>query len=130
MGKIRYENLVYYYGLLTLMIGVILWSFNQFINGSNLALIHLTLTLIALILVLVKNKFSKIIIKIWCSVFFILAGVLLIVGPLLQLIGSWMSDQLIPDKSLVIVWGLANLLIGVIVFMGANNFILVNEDNT
>jgi len=130
MGKIRYESLAYYYGLLTLMIGVILRSFYQVLNGSSFVLIHLSLTLIALILVLSKNKYSKMIIKIWSSVFFILAGILLTVGPLLQLIGSWMSDQPIPDKSLVIVWGLINLLIGVIVFMGANNFIFVNEDVT
>jgi len=66
-------------------------------------------------------------IKIWSGIFFILAGGLLIFGPLLQILGNWMSGEQIPDKINVIIWGTANLLVGCIVFIGANKFILNNN---
>jgi hypothetical protein len=127
MKKVIHENRIYYYGVIILMLITMLWNFNLLINGSNRIIIHLALTIIPLILFVTKNKHSKMAIKIWSGIFFILAGGLLIFGPLLQILGNWMSGEQIPDKINVIIWGTANLLVGCIVFIGANKFILNNN---
>jgi hypothetical protein len=125
MEKAVHKNQVYYYGIIILMSILLVWNFNLLMNGSNLVIIHLTFTIITLILFLTKNKHSKTAIKIWSAFFFILAGSLLVLGPLLQIIGSWMSGAEIPDKLNVLIWGIGNLLVGVLIFIGADRFILI-----
>ena len=124
MEKVVHKNQVYYYGVIVLMSILLAWNFNLLMNGSNLVIIHLTFTIITLFLFMTKNKHSKTAIKIWSAIFFILAGSLLIFGPLLQIIGSWMSGTEIPDKLNVLIWGIGNLLVGVLIFIGADRFIL------
>lgn len=129
MEKIIHENLVYYYGVMILMSIVIIWNLNRVINGSTFVVIHFLFTIITMSLFVTKNKHSKLVIKIWAGIFFILAGVLLTVGPFLQILGNWMSGEEIPNKLNVIIWGTVNLLVGGMVFVGANKFMTldVNE---
>lgn len=127
MEKAIHENPIYYYGVIVLMSILMLWHLNLLVNGSNLVIVHLIATIITLILFVTKNKHSKIAIKSWSAIFFILAGGFLVLGPLLQILGSWMSGDEIPDKLNVIIWGLGNLLVGLLVFVGANRFMEIQN---
>jgi hypothetical protein len=123
--KALIKNKYYQFGLIALIISVIVWSIYVLTITSSIRLIiHITTSIILLVLILTKNKYVKLGVKIWSGVFFVFSGSLLILGPILSIVGRLILGEEI-DSSIFIsmIYGIANLLIGAIVFLGANKYI-------
>ena len=131
MEKVRFTNKYFYVGLIVLIVFILSWNIYLITNQRTFRLFfHISATLVILIFVIIKNKYTSVVLKSWSGLFLILSSALVIVGNLLKMIGAVMKGDTIEYNSIeLIIWSLGMLSVGLLVFYGAKKFIETDKKN-
>ena len=82
----RFDNNTVFWSIIALLGVLLLWNlYTTIASGNLIGLLPITIQAIVIVLVLTKNQYAKIVIKIWLIIFIIL-------GPSLQFIGQFLQD--------------------------------------
>ena len=126
MNKSKFKSVVFYYFLILLLSGLLLFNIYS-ISVSNNWFILLPIGIQLLLLVLVFSKYSKIklLLKIWSLIFLIIAPIMQILGKLLK---DASYDYQFFDAKVYIVPFLM-LIIGIFVFYFTSLTVKTNDNN-
>lgn len=116
----KFTNIYFYYFLIILIISLLFYNtYSLAINFSLSIFIPIIIQLVILIMILTKNKGTKIILKIWSLVFFIIAGAMQVIGKLLK----DASNDYQTFDIVNYVYCISIIIIGIVVFLFTNKTI-------
>jgi len=85
MEKSHFSNQTVYWTIISFIGGLMIWNFYATITtGKLIGLLPITIQAVLIGLILAKNKYAKIGVKIWSIIFIVIASGLQFVGKLLQ----------------------------------------------
>ncbi len=80
MKRVVFNNKIYYYSLITILIVLLVLNIIQLMDGNWKMLIPIIIQIVLLFLIFSKNYLSKIAIKIWLIVLLITGGIQIFTG--------------------------------------------------
>ncbi len=124
MTKTNFKSKTFFWTLIIILVGILIWNLLTTISYSNLlGILPITIQCILLTLIFMKHKYAKIGIKIWTILFLITASGLQFVGRFLKDMGTEFNNV---DFQHYLKTGIT-VLIGVILLIYANKTIEIKE---
>lgn len=125
MKKVKFDNLYFYYGIISFFCLLILINSYVVFLGSKLSFIPLFIQIVLLLLIYTKHQFTKVLLKVFSILF-------LIIGSALQLIPIFINYILDASQSTDIKKGVISLLslfIGILILLYTNKTVRLIESN-
>ena len=124
MKQSQFTNQTVYWLLITLIGGLMIWNlYNTIISGRPIGLLPITIQVVLLGLMITKNQYAKIGIKVWAIIFLVLASGMQFVGRLLQDVGDSFANA---DALHYVTTGLT-VLVGILIIFFVNKTVQVTE---
>ncbi|WP_226389619.1 hypothetical protein [Penaeicola halotolerans] len=110
MKQSHFSNQFVYWFVLTVLAGLLMWNtLATIITGNMIGLLPITIQGVLIALILTKNQYAKIGIKIWATIFLIIGSGLQLLGEFLKgLVDDFVNINLVDfvTKGLTVILGL------------------------